>query len=371
MDLPEVLSDALDWQATVARGQGDDNWRELATRSLEIALSAGLHEQASRAHGNYQCGLNAVREFERAEEVFVAASAYCEEHEIYTDLGNPRGEFGTVLERSGRWDEAVALCAESGPNSGPSPFSRLDALIVLGVILARRDEPGAFEFLDEAATLAEQVAAGTQILRTGLARAEAYSLRGDIAAARAAAERAQQVCASLDPWDRGAVQVWLRATGSDLSASGDFARPYQLRLDGDHQGAAELWRNIGCPYEAALALLDSSEEASLREALGILTGLGATRTAAIARQKMRQAGARSVPVGPRAATRADPAGLTRREAEVLDLICAGHTNAEIAAKLFISAKTVDHHVSAVLAKLEVTSRNAAATRAAELRLTHS
>lgn len=79
---------------------------------------------------------------------------------------------------------------------------------------------------------------------------------------------------------------------------------------------------------------------------------------------MRRLAIKSIPAGPRATTREDPLGLTRREREVLDLIRAGHTNAEIAAKLFISAKTVDHHVSAVLAKLGVQTRGAAASRAA-------
>ncbi|MER7274768.1 LuxR C-terminal-related transcriptional regulator [Dactylosporangium sp. NPDC000244] len=83
---------------------------------------------------------------------------------------------------------------------------------------------------------------------------------------------------------------------------------------------------------------------------------------------MRQDGVRSVPAGPRAATRAHPAGLTRREREVLDLICAGHTNAEIAGRLFISVKTVDHHVSAVLGKLGVATRSGAAAEAVRLGL---
>ncbi len=86
---------------------------------------------------------------------------------------------------------------------------------------------------------------------------------------------------------------------------------------------------------------------------------------------MRRLGIGSIPVGPQTTTRAHPLGLTKREHEVLDLICAGHTNAEIAALLFISAKTVDHHVSAVLAKLDVPSRIAAASRAAQLGLAGS
>jgi len=125
---------------------------------------------------------------------------------------------------------------------------------------------------------------------------------------------------------------------------------------------------MGCPYEAGLALLGSADEASLREALRIFTDLGASATVRLTRRQMRQLGIRSIPAGPRASTREHPLGLTRREHEVLDLICAGHSNAEIAQKLFISVKTAGHHVSAVLAKLGAPTRRAAATRAVNLGL---
>jgi DNA-binding CsgD family transcriptional regulator len=110
------------------------------------------------------------------------------------------------------------------------------------------------------------------------------------------------------------------------------------------------------------------EEGALREALSIFTELGASAVARLTRQRLRALGARSIPAGPRSATRGDPLRLTRREREVLGEICAGQTNAAIAAKLFISAKTVDHHVSAVLAKLGAPNRNAAAAQAAKLGL---
>ena len=155
--------------------------------------------------------------------------------------------------------------------------------------------------------------------------------------------------------------VWLRRTGSARAPRGDLALPYQSQIDGDQERSASLWTQLGCPYEAALALLGSQDEDALRAALQILIDLDATATAGVARKRMRKLGVRSIPAGPRTATRAHPMGLTRREHEVLDLIVDGRTNAEIAGQLFISAKTVDHHVSAVLAKLGVPDRNAAAS----------
>jgi DNA-binding NarL/FixJ family response regulator len=146
------------------------------------------------------------------------------------------------------------------------------------------------------------------------------------------------------------------------------APPYQRQLERDWAGAARLWEDLGCPYEAALALLSSTGEDALRDALRIFTDLGADPAVRLARKKMRSLGFRSIPAGPRTATRAHPLGLTRREHEVLDLIVDGRTNAEIAEQLFISAKTVDHHVSAVLAKLGAPSRSVAASEAVRLGL---
>lgn len=193
-------------------------------------------------------------------------------------------------------------------------------------------------------------------------------LEGKPAEARREAELADDASAGCDSWERGAVGAWLRRTGSVRSPLGELAEPYRLQFDGYSERAAQIWTGLGCPYDAAMALLDTAQEAPLREALSIFTGLGAAAAARITRQKMRACGIRSIPAGPRTTTRAHPLGLTHREREVLGLICAGHTNAEIAAQLFISAKTVDHHVSAILAKLDAPTRGAAASQAAKLGL---
>jgi DNA-binding CsgD family transcriptional regulator len=184
--------------------------------------------------------------------------------------------------------------------------------------------------------------------------------------ARREAELADDLCVGADAWHRGEVAAWLARTGSTRPARGEVAAPYKALLDGEPVGSAALWTDLGCPYEAAMVLAfapSAPDETALREALRLFDALGAAPAARITRQRLRALGARSIPAGPNAATRSHPLGLTRREQEVLDLMRAGHTNARIAEKLFISTKTVDHHVSAMLKKLGVPNRAAAARRA--------
>ena len=121
----------------------------------------------------------------------------------------------------------------------------------------------------------------------------------------------------------------------------------------------------GDPYEEAVALGLSGDAGDGARALDVLDRLGATAAAAAVRARLRKHGA-PVPRGPRPATRSHPAGLTRRQAEVLALVAEGLTNAEIARRLVLSVRTVDHHVAAVLGKLGVPSRREAAGAARRL-----
>jgi len=171
----------------------------------------------------------------------------------------------------------------------------------------------------------------------------------------------------LRSWRRchGSLAIWLARLGARADLP-DLPEPYALEIAGDHGGAAAAWNRLGRTYDAALAWLGSADEAGLREALAALDGLGARTATAAARRRMKEAGVRAIPRGPRAATRSAPAGLTPREQEVLALLADGLADREISERLVISERTVHHHVSAVLSKIGVSSRTAAAREAARM-----
>ena len=291
-DATDVLSDALNTQAASRAAKGLD-WAGQMRRALEIALSGGHHQEAARAYTNL-CGIHAdKREFAEAEWYLVAAVAYCEEHDITTYAICLRGEQSALRERTGRWDEAIALSSQILIDTGPSPVNRLCALIRLGAMRARRGEPGAWECLDEAATTADETGEPQHQIPVRLARAEAHWLEGRPDAARLEAELADDACASSDAWSRGAVAAWLRRTGSSRPVRGEVAEPYRLMLDGDPVGAAHVWTHLGCPYEAAMSLADAPGDHALRQALSIVTSLGAQPAAWIIRKRRRAPGARS------------------------------------------------------------------------------
>jgi DNA-binding CsgD family transcriptional regulator len=132
--------------------------------------------------------------------------------------------------------------------------------------------------------------------------------------------------------------------------------PYRMQIAGDWEGAAEAWAYWERPYEKALALADGDVPARLA-ALQILDGMGAVPLATRIRRELRREGIKNVPLGPRPSTRERVANLTTRQSEVLDLMAQGLTNAEIADRLFISSRTAEHHVAAVLSKLNASSRD--------------
>jgi DNA-binding CsgD family transcriptional regulator/tetratricopeptide (TPR) repeat protein len=360
--LNDVLSEALNTQGCALAGDGGD-WEGVLRRSLQIALSHGLHAQAGRAFANLYTVYRASLRFVEAEHYYIDGVAYCDEHDISTFGTCLRGERTRGLDRIGRWEDAAALAEELLARPDASPVNRLNPLITLGRVRGRRGDESGWQPLDEAAASADSLEEPEWIVLARLARAEVRWLEGDSAGAAREIKLATGAAQTCGVVLHSEVVAWQHRITGLVTPECPLVEPYAMQVAGDHVGAAQQWDDLGCPYDAALALLDATDEALLREALKRLDGLGAVAAASVARRKMRDLGLKSIPAGARATTRENSAGLTRREREVLALICDGHTNDEISGRLFISAKTVDHHVSAVLGKLGVGSRKVAATEA--------
>ncbi len=234
----------------------------------------------------------------------------------------------------------------------------------------RRGDPEQSIPLDEEQAVAQPTQELARIGPVAAARAEAAWLAGDHATVKQETDPALSLALKRQaPWLVGELSYWRGLAGvkDDLS-QGAAAGPFALSIAGEWRAAAARWREIGCPYEAALALADADAEVALRRAHDELVALGARPAAAIVARRLRERGARGVPRGPRPRTRENPAGLTHRELEVLALLAEGLRNAQIAQRLVVSEKTVDHHVSAVLRKLDVTNRGEASSKALRLGL---
>jgi DNA-binding CsgD family transcriptional regulator len=272
-----------------------------------------------------------------------------------------RGRLGML---TGNWNDALAD-ANIVLNAPSAPLTRTWPLLVRALVALRRDGTG-LDDIDEAWQLASGNGEPFRLLPTAAAIVERAWLLG-VTDERLNECRALLENAPVDglEWTRGELTVWLRRLNGDADAHG-VAEPYRLLLDGSFHAAADAFQRLSTPYDAALALIDSGDAGLSRRGLDMLDRLGAAAVAAKIRRDLRSTGLTVVPAKRRSATLANPAGLTTRQVEVLRLIGEGLTNAELADRLYLSAKTVDHHVSAILTKLGVPGRRDAIRRGREL-----
>jgi len=353
----EILCHALNNRGAARIDAGDeDGWADLE-RSLAIALSRDYQEHAARAYMNLASRAICARRHQRAFDHMHTGIDYCEDHDLesmrlYMLAWRARAQLD-----AGDWRQA-GDDAESALRYPHTPsVTRTHALMVLGQLRVRRGDTDASSPLDQARELASQSRELQQLAPLATACADAAWLADDYERiAREVQPVYDLACAGRNAWMKGTLAVWLWRAGALASPPVDVAEPYALEMSGDWRAAADVWRTLGCAYECATVLAWHGAEPEQLDALGIMEQLGATAAASKLRKQLRVAGVRRIPRGSRISTREHPHGLTRREVQVLELLAEGLRNSTIARRLFLSTKTVDHHVSAILGKLGVPSR---------------
>ena len=371
----QLGEDEIAFHASVTRdtarlAQGDLRaWTSLES-THQAAGDAGFVDAAARALGSLATVVaDELARYAEAEELVERSLAYSSEHHLDGLQAPILGARAKLRLERGDWDGALADADSVLAREGTTGLNAVLPLVARGRILAARGDSGALAVLDQAERAADGVGDLSMVVPVADARSEYFLWHGDPDRARGEARRALALIERGDgpPFLVGRLAWrWWRAGGGDELPT-RVAEPYRLMIRGDWAEAATAWAERGAVL-LRIEALAAGDEAAGREALRLLDGLGAAQAANDLRARLRKRGFSHLPRGPRRATTANVAGLTPREVDVLALVEQGLSNAEIAARLTLSPKTVGHHVSALLDKLGVASRGQAAAVAHRLNL---
>jgi DNA-binding CsgD family transcriptional regulator/tetratricopeptide (TPR) repeat protein len=338
-------------------------------QSRDLALAADAHEHVARAYTNLGSSSVTRRVLGEAERNLDAGIAYCIERDLDSWRYYMTSWRARLFAEQGHYDEAHALAVDVLGLPHLPAIVRIPAAVVAAQVDQRRGQDGS-SWLSEATELARPTGEPQRLAPVAVARAELAWLQGRSDDIEAAVDIVWSMITARAPaFEVGELRWWLAVAGGDRPSPAPAATPFQKMLDGAWHEAADEWRSIGCPYWTALSLAHAPDLDAAREALQIIDGLPAPAVRAAVVRDRHDKGL-PVPRGPRSTTGTTSAGLTARELDVLALLGDGLSDADIASALFLSRKTVGHHVSAVLRKLEAPSRSravATATRRGILR----
>lgn len=351
---------------------GSGDCRELE-RSFELAVAGRYHDHVERASCNLTCTFYWRRDYRSALHCIDRGVAYATALELTHWEGYLRGWRTMIRLDQGDWAGAEEEAHEICRRTYSAEVYRFPALTTLARLRVRRGDQDAETPLEAARRLSAAMEELQRSVYIATIEAESAWLQSAVPAGEHAVPPRENAVSQLRAvrslaeaqncrWAVEDSALWLSILGEPVAGTELLPTPVREHCEGRWREAAAGWRVLGRPYEEALAL-SGADDAAQRQALEIFDRLGAAPAAARLRRQMRVSGARGIPRGPIAVTRANSAGLTRRQVQVLILIDEGLSNAEIASRLCISAKTAEHHVSAIMARLDAPTRQKAAAAA--------
>ncbi len=339
---------------------------QLLRQSLDLALKHSYHEHAARAYTNLGSNGITIKDYAFARQILKEGIQYCEERELDSWRTYMLSRKARLLLETGYWEEACGIAGDLLKKEDQALIVKMGALVVIATIKMRKGEADALPLLLQAKTMAFEAMEPQRILPALVALMEYEWIMGKNSIEKQAVECAIGLIGQTGSlYENSEFDFWLQKTRNQQVPLQEIYEGYRVANPKTAGKAASLWAELGCPYEQALALFEGGE-ADKKKALSLVSQLGATAVYEKMKLEMRTSGIKSIPRGLRKTTLANPALLTDRELCVLALLKEGLQNKEIGSRLFISAKTVDHHISSVLFKLEVNSRVKAVQEALRL-----
>jgi DNA-binding CsgD family transcriptional regulator len=372
LDEKEIIAHALSNLGS-ARGELESSAGHVdLERAFELAVAGHYHDHVERAACNLTCLYYWHRDYPASLAQIDRGIAYAVARELTHWEGYLRGWRAMIHLDLGDWAAAEEEAQEISSRQFISDVYRFPALIALARLRLRRGDPDDGTPLEAARRLSASLDELQRTVYIAVVQAERLWLTEERSAERSQViallkDVQQQAAERQGRWVGESVALWLYVLGERGLSTAGLSEPFRAHCEGRWQEAAAGWEQLGQPYERALALSMGDDDAQ-REALALFDRLVAVPAATRLRREMRSSGARAIPRGPIAETRASVAGLTRRQTRVLELVAEGMTNAEIAERLCISGKTAEHHVSAILGRFEAGSRREAVASARKLGL---
>ncbi|MDP4261791.1 MAG: LuxR C-terminal-related transcriptional regulator [Bacteroidota bacterium] len=365
----EILSHALNNVGTAQMWFPSSNQKgiELLRQSLEIALKNSYHEHGARAYTNLGGIGVTTKDYTSAKNILDEGIRYCEERDLDSWRAYMLAWKARLYLETGNWNEAERIAGDLLKNENHAPYVKIGALNVMSKIKMRRGSPDdALPLLQEAKAKAFDTMELQRIIPSISALLEYEWLTGKEVIEQSAIDTTINMVDRMgNVYENNEFAFWLCKGKKQKLLLTEIYEGYEISNTKKALKAAAHWEKTGCPYEQALALFEGDEN-DKRKAIAIVHRLGAYAVYEKLKLEMRSSGIKSIPRGIRKTTQSNPALLTGRELDVLQLLNEGMQNKEIATRLFISAKTVDHHISSILYKLEVKSRVKAVQEAARL-----